>query len=273
MKFQLFRYLLSPAQSGLYSSKELGLSREGVMKKILEENVDFQNLAREFSYRHVKTVNNQYIIGYMGRKALVEHELKVSNSFIRKKEEEWPYRTIIIDTAPDSQIVAFQEFKKNEFNSPNLVLGEYSKKLNESLPDYGWHIEFEAITSEEAFWTFVQKHEGQIVSLHFSLNVPNLFGTDDELNRELEQAKREFLAQKVETEIKNFEGDLKIPENRFVRESVELVKKGGGSYKIKLKNKTTYKSQSDVRTINIKEAEIATENEEVLLAIINEIFT
>ncbi len=272
MKFQLFRYYLTPIQISLFSSGDAA-SKKKAMQKILSEKVDFNSLACEYSYRPKKEYGIDFIWSYIGKKALIEHELKENDDFVKRKEEEWPHRTVVINTNEKIQVVGFEIFKNNLFSSPLYVLKCFANKLNENLQEFGWQVVFEPIIDTQAFWNVIETNSGSIKSLKFTYYVPNLFGTNDALTQELDDAKKNYSAQKVETELVNDHGNLIVPKSAFVEQSIKHIQEGGGKYVVTLKdNRAKFSSESESKIVNIKEARIQLDDQEAMLAILEQFF-
>jgi len=276
MKFQIFRYYLTPtSQKSLFDSgKDFEIKHE-VMQEIFSRKLDFSSIRSKsvFAYRLGDKIEDRYFFAKLGKQALKTHSLKVDDNFLDKKEEEWPNRQLIIDTDPKVQLIAFELRNPAEFNKPVFVLQRFAEHLNTVLPESGWHIAIEPIIDKNVFWEIIRKHSGEIKRLKFTYHVPNLFGVENTVEQELDIAKREFLAQKVEAVLTNEQSNLQVPENSaFVQQSVEHISKGGGSYEIKLSNTTVITNKTEVKTVNIRQAEISTSNFVDLQEIIDQLF-
>lgn len=273
MKFQIFRYYLTPTdQESLYTDKSKYLSKPEAVRKILSNEIDFSFKNTEFAYRHEYTHENRYFFSKIGRQILKNHSLKIKEKFVEKKETEWPHRQVIIDTDKNIQLVAFEFSLKNEFASPVHTLELFADEINKSLPEFGWHIDFEPVIDEVVFWDIVKEHKGDIRKLKFVYHVPNLFGVDSELEKELDEAKKIYTAQTVEASIINDEGNLMIPKNNFIQDSVKHVSRGGGKYELTLKNRETITSQAGIKTTTINETKVRVDNYLELSDIISKLF-
>lgn len=271
MKTQLFRYILTPTQMKLSKGGQTESKKE-IMQKLLGDKFDFYLNDKEFGYRVIKQIGNDFILSKIGKRAMREHDLKENDDFIKKKEEEWPHRRILIDTNEKVQLVAFEMYKESEFNSPHAVLNTVAKILNENLLTYGWHIEFEPIFDKQQFWSVINRYQGKIKALELAFYVPNLFGTDDALSGELEGAKQNFTAQKVETKLINEEGNLTVPNNKFIQEGIELIRKGGGKYGILVKGfKKKITSTDEKKFVEIDDILLSGDDEKELAVLLKEI--
>jgi len=273
MKLQLFRYYLVPVQIAITNDGEkLKLSKKEIMQKFFLKKIDFNTAQSECSYRFEKKIDDEIIHAFIGRKTLIEHSLKESDTFVKKKEEEWPFSNLIIDTNEGVQLLGFEVLTTNSsFRSPLYVLMFFAEEINKELSEYGWKVKIEPIINQQAFWDVIRSSEGKIKSVKFTYYVPNLFGTEDELSKELEGAKQNYHAQKVETNIVNDEGDLTIPNNKLISQSVEHVGKGGGKYLIILKNLKKYRSESEVRYASMDEAILKSDDPQVIVKMVKEL--
>lgn len=256
----------------LFPDSEGVKTKSEAIQSLLNTKIDFVGRQAEFSYRLDDIVEDRYFFGKIGKQTLKTHSLKLNDNFIDKKEEEWPYRQLIIDTDEKVQLVAFERSQKNDYNKPYYVLERLSEHLNKNLPEMGWHIAFEPVFDEKIFWEIINRHRGEIRQLKFVYHVPNLFGVNSSLEEELDDAKRNFAAQKVETSLTNDDGNLLIPETKFVQESIDHISKGGGKYEIKLANRTTITNKSEAKVVQIQQAKISTNNFAELHEIIKKLF-
>ena len=273
MKIQLFRYYLVPTQIIIPNTgTKTKLSKQEVMQTFFLDKIDFITAANEYAYRFNKKVDSDVILSFIGRKTFIEHALKEEDTFVKKTEEEWPFSNVFIDTNEKVQLIGIEVLSSsNSFRSPYYVLRFFANELNKSLAEYGWNVKIEPIINEQAFWEIVNQSTGKIRSVRFTYYVPNLFGTEDELSKELEEAKQIYSAQKVETKIANDDGNLIVPDSKFINQSVEHVRKGGGKYLITLKNLKKYRSESQALYATIDEAILQSDDPQVIVKMVKEL--
>jgi hypothetical protein len=76
----------------------------------------------------------------------------------------------------------------------------------------------------------------------------------------------------VEAKIVNEDGNLQVPKNQFINESVELIHKGGGKYVIHLKGlHKRISSETEEKFVEVDDLEINSENKEALERVFNKI--
>lgn len=273
MNYQLFRYILTPTQVSLLSNPQLNsLSKHDIMLKMMSEKFDFKNRASSFAYRMRKKLNDNLLIANIGKKAIVEHDLKVNDKFESKDEEEWPFVNLAMNLDDRIQIFALEVNQSKIVNSPLFVLQSFAKSINEKLKEFGWTIFFEPIIDEHKFWEIVGKYHGKIKSIKFTYYVPNLFGVHDKLNEELDSLKTDYSAQKVEAEISNEEGNLFVPKSAFIEESVEHVRKGSGKYSFSIKGlKRRIRSESEFKHVEIDSVRLESSDKETVINALQEI--
>lgn len=271
MKFQLFRYILTPVQISLFNEGK-ALSKQEAIKEVLVNKLSFFT-SKEYLYLPIKTeILETFIFAQIGKKGFAEHYLKDQDQFITRKEEEWPYRNVIINIAEHIQLIAFEYLRNDIFSEPSFVLNKLAVVINEIIIKYGWNISFEPVFETDQFWQFVERNQGGIKKLKFSLYVPNLFGTNEALKKELESAKQNYSAQKVDTELNNDQGNLLIPKTPFVEEGIELVAKGAGKVIVETRSGRRFSSEDRTKFVKITHASIPIENEEELKQVLDSIF-
>lgn len=250
------------------------MTKRQIMELILKEKHDFRVGGFDYAYRH-ETTFDTFIYAELGKKIYKKHHLIEDDKFVTKKEEEWPRVQLFFNISdinnPSSQLVAF-EINNIDFASAHYILAGLGRYLDGILSRYGYCVKFEAITDQKIFWKIIGDNEGQIKSLKFIYHVPNLFGNHDALTDELTTIKNDFGGQRLEAEIINDDANLKIPTNsKFINESVDHVKNGGGKYQISTKNET-YTSENEARVVNIENLNINVGNIEDLSSIVRKLF-
>jgi hypothetical protein len=107
MKLQLFRYILTPTQFKIGELSKSTTKRE-IMLNLLNSSFDFRLRAIEFLYRPITKAGEDIIVADIGKKIYKAHDKRIEDRFVKRKEEEWPHRKIIINTNERIQLVAFE---------------------------------------------------------------------------------------------------------------------------------------------------------------------
>ncbi len=273
--FQYFTYFLSPLdQQRLFVDKR-------------DKNEIFRDFLRggkvEYEGRGVKLVlvlvseRKNIFICKLGKKASIKRHLPPDQNFEEALEESWPFCWVVINTSPDQgdgQKIAF-EYKSSVFTSPHEQLKHFENKVNEALMNSGYALAVNPVTEEQEFWKIIQERSGGIERLTFTFNVPNLFGLEDSLTRDLKELQRVYGSTRVTVGLENPIGKLKIPKNKLTNQSVNYITRGGGEYELRIKGMTKkirsknriYTKTFDDLTIHLKK-----DGQAALLDILGQIF-
>jgi len=93
------------------------------------------------------------------------------------------------------------------------------------------------IVDPDTFWEFERENRGEITLIEFDLMVPNMFGTRNDLDRELRELRDNERVRKAKLALENEDGlNLNTERNR---QTVNYTLEGGGGIKAKAKRKKT----------------------------------
>lgn len=219
-----------------------------------------------------------YILGTLAKAAHVNVQKSPEEGFVTESIESWPHVPVIINTDPNpktgqSIIIGWN---RAVFENPLFQLRILARELTRtSILDKGYEMAINTITDRGDFWRHIKDYRGHINSLTFSFEAPNLFGTKDALNDELRDAQDSFGITRAQVSLENSAGELNVPEdNQFVNESLKYISDGGGSYKIKLKNKRSISSREATKAASLEdiEFEIATNDRKAFEKLCDKLF-
>jgi hypothetical protein len=260
MKIQFYRLFVEKTkQLSLLEDKKI--TKKDLLYEAfnIRQPLHFKNATQELAFITQKEAGSQYIYGTLAKASHVSVSMPPEENFQLQQIETWPHVSVLIniDSDPETGQTLAIEYKPSIFDNPivqlRALLIEITKK---KLREKGYEIAVNPITDKHEFWSVVKDNAGHISSLSFDFAAPNLFKTKDELNKELKEATEEFGITSTEINLKNSEGELKIPENNpFVKQGLEYVSRGGGEYRLKLKNKKIITSEESVKSKVIDETE------------------
>ena len=235
-----------------------------------------QNMS--LAYAHIKT-NDDFIFSKIGRKSTITVNLPPEKNFEKKIEDNWPTCKIFINinNSPETgQMIAF-ESKSSVFHDPSNALRDLVDHLNHELNPYGYVLNVNPVTIERNFWGIVKQYSGKIEELDFRFAAPNLLNIKNSLNEDLHELQDEIGITNAEISLKNKDGLLIVnPDNEFIKQSVDYVTKGGGSYKLKIKAKLQSRVITSDQNIKTRELDIDIDteinNNEAFNVLMNQIF-
>jgi len=252
MKIQYFTFFLNPIeQKGLFPSSK---SKIQILKDVLLSDIPIKFECRNNEHAIVKIwQEGNYAIFRLGKKEIVDINLPPEKAFKIQEIQNWPHILLFVNFDGDSntgQKLAVQ-YKAELFPHPYVQLDSLTERLNEDLAMEGYLMSTNAITTKVKFWEIVEENENNIKKLVLSFNSPNLFNLDGELNTALKEIQKEYSATKSSIVLENPEGKLSIPHSELIKQGVQYITNGGGSYRLEFKK--THSSIKDKDNIETKE--------------------
>lgn len=258
MQFELLRMsLLMREQQDAFERKGPGgrtFSREEWLRVIFSEPIRFQHRKNEFHYvpETAEAADTGLLIGRIGRQLQVTENEPPEEGLHEMRRPAWRAALVIIDPTPhlDGQKVAFEHL--SSLGSPLAVFTSLVDLINQRVPPEPFVIEPRPIVDERTFWDFVRAHPREITSVTFEFVAPNMFGTDDDYDREMREMQAHEKIQRAKLKLENPDG-LELDTKR-VDGAVKYIVRGGGSIRARTKRKQVYNSDRKIQKIVVEEA-------------------
>lgn len=258
MQYSMLRFFLSQREVGpiIEAAQDYeDLSRQDYLKQCFSKQIRFSNnRGAQFVYAYVGTVDS-IILGRVGR-LKAEYETKgPETAFTEELSESWYAANILIDTSGenDGQKIAFEQV--HNVGAGLSILKQLVNQLNENFRAK-WFIDVNNITKSAEFWSVVKENEGRMTALSMTFVAPNIFKSADETSKVLKELKNENSAQKTTIKISNQDSKLN-PDSDRIRDNIEYLRKGGGSYRLKSGKEDLYNSDEMPATKSVDEPDAA----------------
>lgn len=252
-RFDLFRLSLRERiQPGLLDSLETQRSREEWIRHLFSQSTKFRHHNTNFVYIPTDPeASHPYVVGKIGRPVSEIENRPPEEGYEEYVHDAWKAAVVVCDPreSDDGQKVAIQlhmDVGKPTTLAPRLLQAmeagqEYIQYLSAIHP----------ITNNEAFSDFVERNQGRITNIKFELEVPNMFGSDDEYDREMKEFRDKDKAQKVAIEIKNPDG-IDANSDRVKFTASKAMNQGTGTVKATAMGKgNTFSSQEQQKSAKI----------------------
>jgi hypothetical protein len=219
---------------------------------LFSQTTEFRHHGTEFVYVPLNpTETAPYVVGKIGRPVSEVENRPPDEGYQEYVHDAWKAAVVVCDPreSDDGQKLAIQfhiDVGKPATLAPRLL------QAMEAGQDYIQYLSaVHPITNSEAFWEFVERNEGKITKIKFELEVPNMFGSDDEFDKEMKDYRDKEKAQKVAIELSNPDGiDAKSDRVRFTAD--KTMSQGTGSVKAKAVGKgNTFSSQKQQESARI----------------------
>ena len=280
MRYHYLRLLLSESTERHYSGEnpwidDAAPTRDRYLLTTFRNRIDFTARTKSLVYVPIgeeQFLDRTIVLGRIGRKVTTIGAATPEWDFMEVKRKGWAAANIAIDITEhsDGQKVAFQEHWA--VGRPLFIMRELARHLNKSRDHPGWIVSAYCVKGKEDLWQFVGRSEERITSAEFDFVVPNLFGSEDDLSKDLNEGKDRFNANKISTTLTNTEGALYLnPEH--LNDAVNYTAKGGGAIKLKSGRRMIYNSEAKVRTVSIPDDKpLSKENRSFWYRLINRLF-
>lgn len=243
-KFHLFRLSLREREQGdLFVDVDMK-TREEWIRALFQTETNFTHYGTLYTYIPVYLkYRTDYLYGKIGREKIEIESLPPEDGLKTYTRETWQSSAIVIDPTPhsDGQKVALQF--NSDVGDPSALAPRLIKALEERQKLIHYLTSINPITDSQEFWDFVKKNRDSITSIRVELEVPNMFGADDEYDKEMKQYKEKENAQRVAIEIKNPDGVN--AESERVKYTVDkAMNQGRGSITARARGKRKFKSSA-----------------------------
>lgn len=260
MKFSYYRlFVENTSQISLLS--DLSRTKKQILEQAFDHDVPIygQSMKQRFVYKRIARVGD-LILGRVAKRATIPVEHSAEENFAIERVETWPGVYIVINLSDDPRIgqsIAV-ECNSGVFMDPYKQLSGLTKMVNLlMLKDTSFEVRVNPITRLHDFWQIVGDTQGRIKSLTLEFAAPNLFGARDELSKDLRLAQEQFGITDAAFTIGNTEGNLKLPpKNPFLQQSVEYITAGGGTFKIRTRDRKIISSKDSIATKDVGEVAI-----------------
>lgn len=219
-------------------------NREAWIRHLFSQRVEFRHHGTDFVYLPSEAQAGQkYVIGRIGREVSELENASPELGYREIMHDAWKAAVIVVDPGEhtDGQKVAIQ-FHPSVVK-PSTIAPRLLQALDRENSPSPYIPSIHPITNKEAFWEFAARNKGKITKITFDLEVPNMFGTDDEYTKEMREFREIEKAKSIKLEISNPDG-IDVDTDR-VRYTVEKASLGTGSVTAKALGKNNKFSSNE----------------------------
>jgi hypothetical protein len=222
--FTLFHFSLVPIeQLDLETLTEL--SREAWVRLALSRPFSFHHRSESELHWVPREVSDDLIIGLLEKQRPHVAHRPPDKGGEEMVVEEWQGAWILIDPThhDEGQRVAVEN---DVVGDPQAMLRSLVAAINHRS-DKPYHIESEPLFDGSRFWTFSEQHNHLMRSVEFDFVVPNMWGTESDLEEDLKDTGEQTGAQRVRVGFDSEDGVR--TQNTKVKEGVNYAEKGAGT--------------------------------------------
>lgn len=244
--FTLFHLNLVPIEQ-LDIETIRGMSREQWLRHALSKGFEFGHWGGGTLHWVPNKPVDECVLGLLERKRPHEHHRPPEEGGGEVVSEEWQGAYVLVDPThhEEGQRVAIEN---DVVGRPIAMLKSLVSALN-GRRDRPYHVEIEPLFDGSRFWAFSRRHGDLMRRVTFNFVVPNMWGTESDLEKDLRDTGKETGAQRVSVGLSSDDGVH--TDNAKVREGVSYSEKGAGTIKAVAMDGATFSSTRRPRTTSI----------------------
>lgn len=179
----------------------------------------------------------------LARERIYDKYEMTKERIIGTKDQDYPFINVFVELKTQKFLI---ESKNLIFVNYNTCSDVIKNIMNKYLKNIDATIDINPIIEEQEFWNFFED-ENEVKMLNFNFTVPNLFDASDDATNLLNDARDNVGASNVALNFSNANGKLS-PNKKGIESFVKYTSAGGGSWKIKYKDKN-----GDTKHVNSKQ--------------------
>jgi len=224
-------------------------TREEYLRTLFSREQKFSHYGTTFHYvpSNDSVIDSAAIMGRIGRSVIMDENLPPSANLEDSQHETWKASVIVIDPTDHSDGQKASLEANSQVGTPNSIMKSLAASLNEQNETAAYHIEVAPISEANTFWQFAKENHGKITTLTFTFVAPNMFGTIDNISKEMKRYRDEEKAQRVKVSMSSDDGIDTSTGN--VKNSVEYTTRGGGKISATAKGGKSYSSKQKTRCV------------------------
>lgn len=252
-RFDQFRLSLRKRrQLGIFDSLETQRNREDWIRYLFSKTTEFRHHGTNFVYIPLDPKETHpNVIGKIGRPVSEMENTPPEDGYQEYIHEAWKAAVVVVDPTEheDGQKLAIQ------YHADVGLPSTLAPRLIQAMEEHEDYVQFltavHPITNTEAFWDFVKRNKGKITRIKFELEVPNMFGGDDEFDKEMKEYRERENAQRVGIELQNPDG-IDADTDRVHYTAEKAMSQGTGTVKAKAIGKDNeFSSQEQQESVKI----------------------
>lgn len=213
------------------------IEREAWLRETFGRSIVFSYRGHRFHFVPITDeIDAPFMGGRIGLLGRVRENLDPAHGLEDVTRDRWKAIVVLMDPRShrDGQKVAV-EFGTG-VAKPFPIFSALVYHINKQEPPPPYAVEVKQIDDKGSFWDFVKRNEGEVTSVTFELLATNMFGIEDDMDKEMAELKRHEKAKRAELTIENEDG-LNLHTKR-VEQAVKYTERGGGDIRAKAKHDT-----------------------------------
>lgn len=248
-KFLIFHLSLIPVREPTFETPNL--TREAWLWRCLSNRIEFDHRADQSIYWVPRNDIGEYIYGVIQREKPHLHHMSPEQGGRETVSDEWQGAYVLLDPThhDEGQRIAIEI---DDVGSPSALLKSLLSHLN-NLEKRPFTIEAEPVFDGMEFWKFAERHSNVVRYVNFEFVVPNMWGTESELEKDLKDSGKQTGAEKVRVRFEARDGIA--VRNQKIEDGVAYAEKGAGKITARSLDGKPFSSENRPRTTEIPKVE------------------
>ncbi|MEE3359363.1 MAG: hypothetical protein VX248_05385 [Pseudomonadota bacterium] len=251
-KFDLFRLSLRKRTQIDIEERIRPFTREEWIRLLFSQTISFRHHATDFTYVPLDPSDTSpFVVGKIGREISELENTPPEDGYKEYIHDSWKAAVVVVDPTEhdDGQKLAIQYHR--DVGKPSTLAPRLLQAMENSQDFRQFLSAVHPITNQEAFWEFVNRNRGKVTFIRFELEVPNMFGGDEEYDKEMKQYRDIENAQTIAIEIKNPDG-IDADTDRVKYTVEKTMAQGTGKLKAKAMGKNNkFSSEQQQESVRI----------------------
>lgn len=259
-KFIVFHLSLIEVREPTFDTPKV--TRENWLRECLFNQIEFSHRGNSSLVWVPQPDIDDCIFGIVQRKKPHLHHLPPRQGGQETVSVEWQGAYVLLDPThhENGQRIAVEI---DEVGTPSALLGSLLTHLN-SKNDRPYTIEAEPIFDGNNFWRFAERHSNVVRYIKFEFVVPNMWGAESALEKDLKDTGKETGAEKVKVQMEAQDG-VSVKNKRII-DGVNYAEKGAGAITAKSIDGKRFSSKNKLRTTLIpKDGDSSEETRESII--------
>lgn len=244
------------AQMGILADGTF-VKKDDWLRAIFSEHIEFDYRGSKFHFvPTTDEIPEPFIAGRIGQRRQVRENEPPEAGLEEMTRDSWKAIAVLIDPRghKDGQKVAV-EFGTG-VAKPFPTFRALISHINRLKPAPPFKVEVKPIVDATDFWQFVAEHEGRVTSVTFEFLAPNMFGIEDDMDREAAELRKYEKAQRAALTIESDAG-LQLHTER-VKRTVKYTSRGGGTIHAKA-GRDRFSSDSEAKRVRVPEEPVGSD--------------
>ncbi len=248
-KFLIFHLSLIPIREPTFETPDI--TREAWLRSCLSRQIAFDHRAGQSIYWVPRNDIGEYVYGVIQRQKPHLHHVSPEQGGRETITDEWQGAYVLLDPThhDEGQRIAIEV---DEVGSPSALLKSLLSYLN-NLENRPYTIEAKPVFDGTAFWNFAERHSNIVRYVTFDFVVPNMWGAESELEKDLKDSGQQTGADKVRVRFEAKDGVT--VKNQKIEDGVSYAEKGAGRITARSLDGKRFSSENRPRTTEIPKVE------------------